>query len=79
MQKMIPIKELYGNLKKISDDVENWTTFVVLKYSKPVYKISPIWEEKDNKKYNINDISKFIFKSKNEESNLALNYKKYIY
>ena len=75
---MISTKELYTSLKRVSDAVEAGTTFIVLKHSKPVYRISPILEE-ENKKYNIEDINKFIFKSKNKENDLALNYKKYIY
>ncbi len=78
MPQMIPMKELYGNLKKVGDAVESWTTFIVLKHSKPVYRITPIVQTKE-KKYNIDDIDNFVYKSDNKETDLALNYKKYIY
>jgi hypothetical protein len=81
MQKFVSTKQLYENWKQIGDEVQNGTTFIVLKYSQPVYKITPL--DKDffkDKKYNLTDFSKFIFTSKNKkESNLDTNYKKYLY
>ena len=81
MPKFISQKQLYSNVKAISDEVQNGTTFIVLKYSKPAYKIVPLYEKKNQskKKYTMKDLDKFIFKSKNKETNLATNYKKYIY
>lgn len=77
--KMISTKDLYFNFKKISNEVQNWTIFTVLKYSKPVYKIVPI-EEEGGKKYNLEDLDKFIFEGKDGwEKNLAVNFKKHIY
>lgn len=77
--KTISTKDLYFNFKNISDEVQKWTIFTVLKYSKPVYKIVPI-ENKIEKKYNLSDLNNFIFESKNNnEKNLATDFKKYIY
>lgn len=82
MEKFISTKEMYNNFKAISNDVmENGSTYVVLKYSKPAYKITPLDQEiKKKKKYTTEDIHKFTFTSKNKkEKSLATNFKKYIY
>jgi antitoxin (DNA-binding transcriptional repressor) of toxin-antitoxin stability system len=79
MTQYISQKELYGNLKKISDQVQLGTTFIVLKHSKPVYQITPL-EEASPKKYQTKDLPEFIFTSNNnQQSNLAQNYKQYLY
>lgn len=81
MQKFISQKQLYSNVKNISDEVQQGTTFIVLKYSKPAYKIVPLDEEysQNQKAYTIQDIDKFTFKSKNKENNLATSYKEDLY
>jgi len=80
MTKFISTKQLYKNLKIISQEAENGTVFIVLKHSKPVYKIVPLEKKvKQKSKYSLKDISKFTFHSKNKENNLALKYKKFIY
>ena len=80
MQKFISTKELYRNLKNISQEAENGTVFIVLKHSKPAYKITPLEEGASrNTKFSLKDISSFTFRSKNKEKNLALEYKKIIY
>ncbi len=81
MQKFVSTKELYTNFKKVSEEVQNGTTFIVLKYSQPAYKITPLEEEEKggSKKYRLEDLSQFVFKSKNKEKDLATSFKKYIY
>lgn len=45
MQKFISQKQLYSNFKSVSDEVQKGTTFIVLKYSQPAYKIVPLDED----------------------------------
>jgi len=78
MQKFISTKHLYSNIKTISEEVQTGITFVVLKYSKPAYKIVPL-DKKTEKKYILRDISNFVFESKTKEKNLATNFKQYLY
>lgn len=81
MQKFISQKQLYSNVKNISDEVQQGTTFIVLKYSKPAYKIVPLDEEvsSSKKSYAIQDVDKFIFKNKNKKNKLAISYKEDLY
>ena len=81
MTQFISTKQLYANLKKVSEAVQKGTVFIVLKHSQPVYKIVPFTEEDEKKSdnYQLKDISKFIFESKNKNKNLCQNYKKYLY
>ncbi|PKL36504.1 hypothetical protein CVV38_01195 [Candidatus Peregrinibacteria bacterium HGW-Peregrinibacteria-1] len=82
MEKFVSTKEIYGNFKKVSDDVmKNGNTYVVLKYSKPAYKIVPFDDiSSGDKKYGMKDLEEFVFSSKNtKENDLAISYKKYIY
>ncbi len=81
MQKFVSTKELYANFKKVSEEVQKGTTFIVLKYSQPAYKITPLedGEKDESKKYKLGDLSQFVFKSKNKEKDLATNFKNYIY
>ena len=81
MQKFISTKSLYTNFKKISDEVQKGTTFIVLKHSRPAYQITPLSTENfEEKKYTLKDIDQFTFQGKNKkEKNLATNFKKYIY
>ncbi len=73
-------KELYWNFKAVWKEIEAGNTVIVLKHSKPVFKIVPFEWEPEKKKYKLSDIWKFTFKSKNsKENNLAENFKKYIY
>ncbi|MBI3626835.1 type II toxin-antitoxin system Phd/YefM family antitoxin [Candidatus Uhrbacteria bacterium] len=46
MQKLIPLKDLRLNLSKYTHEVEeNGESFMVLRKSKPVFKIVPVEEE----------------------------------
>lgn len=80
MTKTIAKKDLYRQLKMVSDDVvKNGTVYIVIQNSKPAFHIVPI-ENQEKKKYRREDMFKAIFHSKNEkERNLATTYKKYLY
>ncbi len=80
MNKVVAKKDLYRQLKEISDDVmKNGVSYTVIQNSKPAFCITPILSEV-TKKYDKEDIYKFIFHSKDKkEKNLAQNYKKYLY
>jgi len=56
MQKFISQKQLYSNMKSVTDEVQNGTTFIVLKYSKPAYRIAPL--EEGEEKYRLNTFEK---------------------
>lgn len=70
MQKFISQKQLYSNFKSVSDEVQAGTTFIVVKYSKPAFKISPLDGNTavQKKKYTMKDLDKFVFKSKKKSS-----------
>lgn len=80
MTKTIAKKELYRNLKLISDDVmQNGTVYTVLQNSRPAFYIVPL-EKDEKKKYRKEDLAKFIFNGKNKsEKNLAQTFKKHLY
>ncbi len=90
MTTFISTKQLYGNFKHISDEVQKGHTFIVLKHSKPAYKITPLDLEDKNmpdqssiktkKKYTMKDLDKFIFKGRDPKvTNLATTYKDFLY
>ena len=63
---IIGIKELIKNLKNIYEQINNGNEFIVVKNSKPAFKIVPI-EENRIKKYNLNDFKKIKIKIKNKK------------
>ncbi len=78
MTKFISQKMLYSNFKNVSDQVQAWVTFIVLKYSKPAYKIVPLVDENnDKKKYKLSDLNQFCFST--WDSNLSKSIEKYAY
>jgi len=81
MTKTIAKKDLYRNLKAVSDEVmKNGTVFTVFQNSKPAFYIMPLTIEDQEKKYEKKDILSFIYDSKNKnQKNLATTYKKYLY
>lgn len=81
MTKTIAKKDLYRQLKMVSDDVvKNGTVYTVIQNSKPSFWIGPIGTHNEKKKYRREDMFKGIFRSKHpEEKDLARNYKKYLY
>ncbi len=61
--KIVGIKELHKKLKKISDATEKGQSFLVVRNSKPVFKIEPI-DNKKEKKYSLKDFKKIQFEAK---------------
>lgn len=50
MEKLVALKELRLNMDKYAKEVQSGKSFIVLKQSKPLFKISPVeneggWEE----------------------------------
>ncbi len=80
MTKTISKKELYRNLKDVSDDViQNGTTYTVIQYSKPAFQITPL-DIMPKKKYQKTDIERFIIHEKSsKKTNLSTTYKQYLY
>ncbi|NCF75150.1 MAG: hypothetical protein GWO87_01530 [Xanthomonadaceae bacterium] len=76
--KIIGVKQLYKNLKTISEETLRGHSFIVVKNSKPVFRIEPINNENDNKKkYTLADFKKLQFKSKYK--NLSKDIDKIVY
>ncbi|MEX1014068.1 MAG: hypothetical protein WDZ80_02825 [Candidatus Paceibacterota bacterium] len=61
MKNLIPIKEIYKNLKEISKKAQQGDSFIVLKHSKPVFRILPPEDNFENYSYELNDINKISF------------------
>lgn len=79
--KTIAKKDLYRNLKTVSDDVmKHGIVYTVFQNSKPAFCITPLEMTHVEKKYERTDVKNFIFKSINKaEKNLATTYKKHLY
>lgn len=79
MTKTIAKKDLYRQLKTVSDDVmKNGTTYTVLQRSAPAFQITPMQDP--NKKYKKSDIERFIIREKSgKKTNLSTTYKQYLY
>lgn len=81
MTKTIAKKDLYRNLKTVSDDVMKYgIVYTVFQNSKPAFCITPLEMAHTEKKYEREDVKNFIFNSANKkEKNLATTYKKHLY
>lgn len=64
VEKMIGIKELHRNLKNISDEAVLGGSFIVIKNSKPVFRIVPLEGEDKAQKYSLQDLKNLQFESK---------------
>ncbi len=73
--KIIGIKQLHKNLKKVSDATAVGQSFLVVKNSKPVFKISPI-DGGEGKSYTLGDFGKLQFSS---DKNLSKEVDKTVY
>ncbi len=62
---IIGIKQLHSTLKKVADAALMGQSFLVVKNSKPVFKIEPI-KSVGNKKYSLKDFSKIKFFAKDK-------------
>lgn len=78
MPEIIGVKELYKNLNKIYKRTAKGESFIVVKRSKPVFRVVPYkidikqkWERK-NKKYTLKDLEKLQFSTlKGGHTNLS--------
>ena len=66
MQKIIGIKQLHKDLKRISQQTLRGASFIVVKNSKPVFKIEPISDIKE-KKYKLSDLRELQFRSSDKK------------
>lgn len=48
MENLIALKELRLNMEKYVNEVSSGKSFIVLKQSKPIFKLSPVNEPKNN-------------------------------
>ncbi len=74
-EQTIGVKELHANLKKIYSAVDKGGSFLVMKNTRPAFRIVPV-QQKINKKYNINDVMHLQFKG---GKNLSKNIDELIY
>ncbi|MFA5986031.1 MAG: hypothetical protein WC819_01630 [Parcubacteria group bacterium] len=63
---IIGVKQLYKDLKKISDQVLRGQSFLVVKNSKPIFRIEPI-KDTTNKQYSLSDAKKIQFVVKDKD------------
>lgn len=59
---IIGIKQLYRELKKISEDTQEGKSFIVVKNSKPVFRIEPMHIVKKHR-YTLADLQKVQFRT----------------
>ena len=62
---IIGIKQLHSTLKKVADAAMLGQSFLVVKNSKPVFKIEPV-KTVGSKKYNLKDFSMIKFSAKDK-------------
>lgn len=73
---IIGIKQLYKNLKKISEATIAGQSFLIVRNSKPVFRIEPVARNIE-KKHTIKDLWEIRFKGK--DKNLSKNIDKVLY
>lgn len=76
MEQIIGIKQLYTQLKQISQETVKGNSFIVVRNSKPVFRIEPISNVKENK-YNFSDLKGLQFKC--SDKNLSKKIDKIMY
>jgi antitoxin (DNA-binding transcriptional repressor) of toxin-antitoxin stability system len=72
---IIGIKQLHKDLSKISEQAKKGQSFIVVKNSKPVFRIEPM-ESLGKPRYTLKDFEKIRFKG---EKNLSKNIDKILY
>jgi len=72
---IIGIKQLHKELSKISEKARKGQSFIVVKNSKPVFRIEPL-ESLVKPRYTLKDLEKIRFKG---EKNLSKNIDKILY
>lgn len=76
MTRIIGIKQLHKELKKVSEETRKGHSFLVVKNSKPVFQINPI-DDEDEMLYSLEDFKKIQFISSDKD--LSKNIDKIIY
>ncbi|NIA09604.1 MAG: hypothetical protein GWP10_07720 [Nitrospiraceae bacterium] len=75
--KIIGIKQLYTNLKNITKETSQGTSFLVVKNSKPTFKIVPLNNNHDNNQFTLDDLKDVQFEGGNK--NMSQKIDKYLY
>ena len=75
---IVGIKELHRDLVKITKKAGRGESFLVMKYSKPVFKIEPA-ETASTKKYQLEDLLNLRFQPKTKDKNISKNIDKIVY
>ena len=65
---IIGIKQLHKDLAKITKKVGRGESFLIMKYSKPVFKIEPT-ETTNTKKYTLDDLLNLRFEPTTKDKN----------
>jgi len=73
---IIGVKQLHKNLKQISEAAMSGESFLIVRNSKPVFRIEPV-KKIMKKKYSLDDFKKIQFKS--GDKNLSKNIDKIVY
>ncbi len=76
MEQIIGIKQLHTQLRKISQETLKGRSFIVVKNSRPVFRIEPISDSKE-KKYNFSDLKGLQFQC--SDKNLSKKIDKIMY
>ena len=78
MEKTMNIKELHKKLSIIPDILKSWEEIIIIKNSKPSFKIVPL--EYNEKKYSLKDFKKLQSLTwKKEDKHISKNIDKYLY
>lgn len=79
MPTIIGVKQLYKNLKRIARRTAKGESFIVVKRSKPVFKVVPYkpYKEPAERKYTLKDLMKLQFKT--GEKNLSKKVDEIVY
>ncbi|MBU4332624.1 hypothetical protein KKD19_03080 [Patescibacteria group bacterium] len=59
---IIGVKQLYTNLKKISQRTAKGESFIVVRRSQPLFRVIP-YQKEESKKYTLKDLEKLQFNS----------------
>ena len=76
MSEIIGVKQLYKNLNRISKRVAKGESFIVVKRSKPIFRVVPYHKERV-KQYTLKDLKRLQFKSKDKK--LSVKVDKLVY
>lgn len=75
---IIGVKELYKQLKQVSQAALRGQSFLVVRNSKPVFRIEPI-EPTAEKKYSLKDFKNIQFKMRYKDRNLSKKIDEIVY